>query len=103
MGLEEAAQRAQNERDVLEGLGDYECEAGMSTENVPESVDKKTLKGRFIAHKFSTGWPVGVVKSVQKKNSVAGHFAVKYKSATYYCTQKLNKEDYGVDKYFLLL
>ena len=61
MGLEEAAQRAQNERDVLEGLGDYECEAGMSTENVPEFVDKKTLKGRFIAPSFFIGWAVGVV------------------------------------------
>jgi hypothetical protein len=39
----------------------------------------------------------------RKEESVAGQFAVKYKSETYYWTQKLNKEDYGVDKYFLLL
>ena len=54
----------------------------MSVENVPAVVNIKTLKGRFIAHKFSTGWavaPVGVVKSVKKKKSVAGQFAVKYK------------------------
>ena len=47
----------------------------MSVENVPAVVNIKTLKGRFIAHKFSTGWSVGVVKSV----------------------------DYGVDKNWVLL
>jgi hypothetical protein len=46
-----------------------------------------------MAHKFSTGWAVGVVKTVEKKKSVAGQFAVKYK-------QKLNREDYGVHKYW---
>jgi len=59
------------------------CEAGMSVENVPAAVNIKTLKGRFIAHKFSTGWAVGVVKRVEKKKSVAGQFAVTYKSETY--------------------
>jgi hypothetical protein len=58
---------------------------------------------RFIAHKFSTGRAVGVVKSVQKKKSVAGQFSVKYKSETCCWTQKLKEEDYGVDKYFSLL
>ena len=48
---------------VLEALGDYKCDAGMSVENVPAVVNITTLKGRFIVHKFSTGWPVGVVKS----------------------------------------
>ena len=60
---------------VLEALGDYKCDAGMSVENVPAVGHIKTLKGRFTAHKFSTGWAVGVV----------------------------NKEDYGVDKYWVLL
>ena len=54
-------------------------DAGMSVETVPAVVNIKTLKGRFIAHKFSTGWAVGVVQSVEKKKSVAGQFAVKYK------------------------
>jgi hypothetical protein len=27
--------------------------------------------------------------------------AVKYRSETYYLTQKLNREDYGVDKYWV--
>jgi hypothetical protein len=40
----------------------------------------------------------GVVKSVETKSSVAGQFAVKFKSETYCWTQKLNKEDYGVNK-----
>ena len=35
----------------------------MSVENVTVVVNIKTLEGRFIAHKFSTGWEVGVVKS----------------------------------------
>ena len=47
----------------------------MSVENVSAVVNIKTLKGRFIAHKFSTGWAVGVVRSVEKKKSVAGQFA----------------------------
>jgi hypothetical protein len=37
----------------------------------------------------------------KKKRSVAGQFAsVKYTSETYCWTQILNKEDYGVDRYF---
>ena len=56
---------------------------------------EKTLKGRFIAHKFSTGWAVWVVKSVEKEKSVADQFAVKYMPETYRWTKKLNKEDYG--------
>jgi hypothetical protein len=44
-----------------------------------------------------------VVKSVEKKKSVADKFAVKYRSETYCLTKKLNKEDYGVDKFLLLL
>jgi hypothetical protein len=43
------------------------------------------------------------VKCVEKKRSVAGQFTVKNKSETYYWTQKPNKEDYGVDKYLVLL
>ena len=40
----------------------------------------------------------------KKKKSVAGQFAaVKYRSETYWWTQKLNREDYGVDKYYIQL
>ena len=75
----------------------------MSVETVPAIVNITTLKGRLIAHKFNTGWAEGVVKSVEKKKSVAGQFAVKYRSETYCWTQKPNREDYGVDKYWVLL
>ena len=45
----------------------------VSVKNVSDVVKMKTLKGRFIAHMFSTtGWVVGVVKTVEKKKSVAG-------------------------------
>ena len=44
-----------------------------------------------------------MVKSVEKKRSAAGQFAVKYTLETYSWTQKLNREDYGVDKYWVLL
>ena len=32
---EQRLEREQNERDVLEALGDYKCDARMSVENVP--------------------------------------------------------------------
>jgi hypothetical protein len=39
----------------------------------------------------------------KKRKSVAGQFAVvKYRSETYCWTKKLNREDYGVDKYWVL-
>ena len=39
--------------------------------------------------------------SKKKKKSVDDQFtSVKYRSETYYWTQKLNREDYGVDKYW---
>ena len=39
----------------------------------------------------------------KKKKSVAGQFAaVKYRSETYCWTAKLNREDYGVDKYWVI-
>jgi hypothetical protein len=75
-------ERGQNERDVLDALGKYECDAGMSVEDVSAIVHVKTLKGRLIAHKFNTGWTVGVKKSVQRKKSVAGQFPVKHSSET---------------------
>jgi hypothetical protein len=81
----------------------YNCDTGMSVDNVTAVVNIKKVKGRFIANKFSPGWVVGVVKSVEKKKSVAGQFAVKYTSERYCWTQKLNKEDYGVDKSWVVL
>ena len=41
---------------------------------------------------------------ILRKKSVAGQFAaVKYRSETYCWTQKLSKEEYGVDKYWVPL
>jgi hypothetical protein len=57
---EQRLQREQNERDVLEALGEYKCDPGMSVENVHAIVTIRTVKGRFIAHKFSIGWAVDV-------------------------------------------
>jgi len=79
MILRSFLERNQNERDVLDALGEYKCDAGMSVEDVPSIVNIKTLKGRLIAHKFNTGWTVGVVKSVEKKESVSDQFTVKYR------------------------
>jgi hypothetical protein len=53
----------------------------------------------LYTNSINTGWEVGVVKSVEKKKIVAGQFEVKYRSETYCWTQKLNREDYDVDKY----
>jgi hypothetical protein len=46
---------------------------------------------------------VGAVKSVEKKKSVAGQFAVKYKTETYCWTRQLIRQDYGVHKYWAAL
>ena len=48
-------EREQNECDVLETLGEYKCDTGMTVENVSPVANMKTLKGRFTTHKFSTG------------------------------------------------
>jgi hypothetical protein len=61
-----------------EGLGKYKCDTRMSVENVSTVVDIKILKGRFVVHKFSTGWSVGVVKITGYTNT--GYFFFLYKS-----------------------
>ena len=72
-------EREQDERDMLEALNEYKSYSGMSVEEMPAIVKTTTLKGRFIAHTFNTWWTAGVVKSAEKKKSVTGQFAVKYK------------------------
>ena len=44
-----------------------------------------------------------MLKDVEKMKTAADQFAVKYKSGTYCWTPKLNKEDYGSHKYWVLL
>jgi GTP cyclohydrolase II len=60
---EQTLERERNECDVLDALGKYKCDTGMSVEDVPTVVNKKSLKGQLITHKFNAGWVVGVVKS----------------------------------------
>jgi hypothetical protein len=35
-------------------------------------------QGRHTAHKFESGWEVGVIKAFDKKGPHAGKFSVKY-------------------------
>jgi hypothetical protein len=68
---EQTLEREQNDRNVLsDALGEYECDAGMSVEDLPAIVKiklMKTLKWRLIAHQFNTVCAVGMVKSVETK------------------------------------
>ena len=48
----------------------------MSVENVPAVVNIKNGRNDLL-DTFSTGWSVGVLKSVEKKKNVADQFAVK--------------------------
>jgi hypothetical protein len=68
-------------------------------------VNIQTVKGLFIAHTFCTGWSVGVVKSGKAAEClwpVYSHVvSISQKRIT--GLKKLNKEDYGVDKYWTLL
>jgi hypothetical protein len=75
---EQMLERERNERDVLDALGEYKCDTGMSVEDVPAVVNKKTQKGQLITHKFNTGgcgeeWKRSVLM-------VSLKFAVKYRS-----------------------
>ena len=74
----------------------------MSVESVPAVVNIKTRRDDFLHTSSLLGGRL-VWSRVKKKKSVAGQFAVKHKSETYCCTQKLNREDYEVHKYSALL
>ena len=52
-------EREHNERDVLDALGEYKCDAGMSVEDVPAIVNTKTLKGRFTQLQYWVGGGCG--------------------------------------------
>jgi hypothetical protein len=53
------------------------------------------LQGRHIAHKFESGWEVGVIKTFDKKGPHAGKFSVKYKDDPNWWTHSLLPEGYG--------
>ena len=42
-------------------------------------------------------------RCLSEKKKVACQFAVKYRSETHSRTKKVNREDYGVDKHWVLL
>jgi hypothetical protein len=56
-------------------------------------------QGRHIAHKFESGWEVGVIKTFEKKGPHAGKFSVKYKDDPNWFTRSLLREGYGKDKH----
>jgi hypothetical protein len=58
---------------------------------------------RHIAHKFESGWEVGVIKAYDKKGPHAGKFSVKYKDDPNWWTHSLLREGYGKDKHWVLL
>ena len=91
----------QNDRDILDAVGEYKCPDRMSVRNVPAVVNIKTVTGRCIAYKFNTGWSAGVVKNVDKKKSVAGQFVVKEQTGTLCWTKKLNQKDNGIRQVLL--
>ena len=53
--------------------------------------------GRYIAHKFESGWKVGVIKAFDKKGPHAGKVSVKYKDDPNWWTHSLLREGYGKD------
>jgi hypothetical protein len=61
-------------------------------------------QGRYIAHKFESGYrEVGVIKAFDKKGPHAGKFSVKYKDDPNWWTHSLLREGYGQDKHWVLL
>ena len=58
-------------------------------------------QGRHIAHKFESGWEVGVIKVFGKKDPQAGKFSVKYKDdpktggRTLFCVRVIEKTSTG--------
>jgi hypothetical protein len=59
-------------------------------------------QGRHIAHKFESGWEVGVIKAFDKKGPHAGKFSVKYKDDqiqtgghTLFCVRVMEKTSTG--------
>jgi hypothetical protein len=60
-------------------------------------------QGRHIAHKFESGWEVGVIKAFDKKGPHAGKFSVKYKDDQNWWSHSFLREGYGKDEHWVLL
>ena len=65
----------------------------------------RVQQGRYIAHKFESGWEVGMIRAFDKKGRHAGacKFSVKYKDDPNWWTHSLLREGYGKDKRWVLL
>ena len=60
-------------------------------------------QGKTIAHKFESGWEVGVVKAFDKKGPHKDTFSVKYRGDKNWWMHSLLREGYGQDKHWVLL
>ena len=60
-------------------------------------------QGRHIAHKFESGWEVGVIKTYDKKGPHVGKFSVKYKDDPNWWTHSLLLEGYETECCVLVL
>jgi hypothetical protein len=60
-------------------------------------------QGKYIAHKFESGWEVGVIKAFDKKGPHAGNFSVKYKDDPNWWTHSLLREGYENNQQCVLL
>ena len=60
--------------------------------------------GCKIAHTFTTGWAIGVLRGIEKrKKEHEGEYIVKYPSEQKPYWHNLSKGEYGPDKYWVLL
>jgi len=100
---QERRTREESERAALAAVGDYKREGGVNVEAVPAEMSIKIIKGRYIAHRFETGWEVGMIKGVEGRGKNKGYFSVKYKTDKNLWLHELDVESYGVDKAWVLL
>jgi hypothetical protein len=99
------------QRAKLESVKDHEgtsthkevANLQMNQSNMKEAVKTVILQHDHIAHKFESGWEVGVIKAFDKKGPHAGKFSVKYKDDPNWWTHSLLREGYGKDKHWVLL
>ena len=84
--------------------GDFEPPDGISFES---SYVDESLVGREIAHTFTTGWEIGIVKGIEKDSgrhkSKAGQYIVKYTTERYPIWHELNKAQYGPASVWVLI
>ena len=72
----------------------------------PEYVDV-SLVNREIAHMFTTGWEIGVIKGIEKDTgrhkAKAGQYIVKYKTERYPIWHELNEAQYGASSVWVII